>query len=1705
MTATVEGSANSKLARFRQLMDAKRLHEEATTPSSLFETTPLPRSATAAVPRQTSSSQKSSAGAKSWPIEAPRTNNDEVRGVSLDLNDELEREHQHDTTKVTAGRKGGGGKVGYKENLCPNNFSAMKQIMKRKQMANAARKELDSSAGAAAAAAHDEKESDETIPVDDDGVATSTVENNKAAMNNSQSTEEKDTSIWAMMGNHLNESTMDQEQSSELAITPARWMQQNDVPSRWSSNGSNHSGNGGDGASGVLSFLGESPLFDQSVTEENEAERNLSRSAEKVKNLEERLLRSADGDLSPVKPQKEGGDDSVGDENGSVERKEVTFAIQDGWETPSAPSKHANYRKSPYMPKLPMMTSSSKLSESMEPQANPMNESAIVSDDEASGESNAAPASPSPMKSIGGDEDILDITETSEEQRWDEEFGTGLSPDDDADVTSEVYNDEFDTSERNDMNDLELVGMGSPKSRGSSGKQRHRASKKMNITPTRASLMERNQTLVKEVRFADQTCVELSERKKYYKNQAGQFKKNLSAANKENSLLRVNYELSLQENSKLKILVESLQAQKHQADLQVEAYRTQIADSDKTHRSSLKKIESTYNSHLKNSEEQIKSLHERLRRSHDANTKLQSKMDEVHGKWESRLQSDASSQELITSLKERVTASDTAASSKDASVKAMQARIDDLQNMHDQHANEIQRERNEREMIEHDRDDLQAQCNSLHKQLTEWVQTSDTLGDVFFNEDGSRNEDFVEELKEYTPVKKLYLDSSRSSGGSGSRSSKNSAQTPTSNLLARTLRSELKRRQTVAEKLESTEHKLTKLKDKLSDMKMDVEEAKADSAMLEEDLEEKCVQIAELEVALGEKDDRIARLNEELDVLIQVENGDASAAGTGSRSSRSADSVQSGSSGERDTASMLEDRLDAVEETLEYTDGELVETRARLADTQELLDQTAGELERSEEELADVRDQVQDYEVQVNNLSRDLAEKEVECANITKFSDFQTTTLETLKEKLSRSDTVNAELRTQLNSCFQSLVDLERILRTYEDLDGHVGKKMAEQSRKIARLLRTMEQFVQDRSASPARDLESRAIAPTAHEEKNIAGSGSEESSSTSLRSTRSAHYQEELNGLREEIDAAEMERDDANKQLQKAHDFLQELRDELSKQEDEHLEETTSLKRQCEELEARLSAVALELPTGEMESQNLSKTEENEVYQQLSVIRSNNAELIQENEKLRVDIQSFELQLENEKALLRATREEANGYRQDVSLGKAAFECLTTEASLTKIQLEKEGKGLREMVAQKEKELKGYQEDLSKAQTSFQEHTESMKSHCIDLERKISDEEKSRVSAEASLDDASKRVAMLEDAIKAKEEECQEKENECQELIISLKRVQNALGEAEMERGEATNTIESLENQMQEEKSVLFAYEEAIIGYKDDIRRLNNELQTTVLEKNNRIQMLEQGLTSRQTLFTEQLDRTKEERDASTAELTDMIERLQNELQSSNKTHQESGERNNLAIKDLEEEILRKNEAIKDLEEEIIRKEESLEENTQKLQQAQNEIAQVMDRLNSSEMDCERMVTKHQDEAEELVEELNRLEGQKNQVEKQIQLLRSNMEEYEEIREKERHELDRLSAQNASLQKKCNIFKDKIKSLNEKNKAWEVSYKAQSDDLVFHGMEISRLNGQVSDLKARLIRQGSGRYLVNRNELARSAQSTPQGGAHYLGNPNTM
>lgn len=70
----------------------------------------------------------------------------------------------------------------------------------------------------------------------------------------------------------------------------------------------------------------------------------------------------------------------------------------------------------------------------------------------------------------------------------------------------------------------------------------------------------------------------------------------------------------------------------------------------------------------------------------------------------------------------------------------------------------------------------------------------------------------------------------------------------------------------------------------------------------------------------------------------------------------------------------------------------------------------------------------------------------------------------------------------------------------------------------------------------------------------------------------------------------------------------------------------------------------------------------------------------------------------------------------------------------------------------------------------------------------------------------------------------------------------------------------------------------------------------------------------------------------------------------------------------------------------------------------------------------------------------------------------------------KQHSDINELLQQNTSLNKKCNLFKEKLKQLNGKLHDWETSYKLQSKDLVDYGREISRLTVEKNTLKAELL-----------------------------------
>ena len=78
----------------------------------------------------------------------------------------------------------------------------------------------------------------------------------------------------------------------------------------------------------------------------------------------------------------------------------------------------------------------------------------------------------------------------------------------------------------------------------------------------------------------------------------------------------------------------------------------------------------------------------------------------------------------------------------------------------------------------------------------------------------------------------------------------------------------------------------------------------------------------------------------------------------------------------------------------------------------------------------------------------------------------------------------------------------------------------------------------------------------------------------------------------------------------------------------------------------------------------------------------------------------------------------------------------------------------------------------------------------------------------------------------------------------------------------------------------------------------------------------------------------------------------------------------------------------------------------------------------------------------------------------------------------------EQLLAESLSLEKKSNILKDKVKSLNDKNKQWEESYGVQRG-------EVNRLANQLTDLK-KLLCLDSGELSPQAN-MGKTPYNTPK------------
>ncbi|KAL7487364.1 hypothetical protein ACHAW6_012967 [Cyclotella cf. meneghiniana] len=1577
----------------------------------------------------------------------------------------------------------------------------------------------------------------------------------------SEDSVELETSTWAMVGNHLDETldeasfaSMESAQQTfhtcDLAITPANFRNAPNDNERWRDD--------------EIRELLFSPLF---------KEKQMSHDCQ-MENASENRVTSGAASTSSVLNLNEKEENRL---------KGVKWDLDHGaMETPKNSLGHSSFRKSPFV------RGESTPSKGQHERADALNESVVISDEEDEDsvseemKTHLFPSDGNTLNRHGGFEDMASSIDSPPSIRE--------SPAFEDDSVEETAAEDGHNERVGVLGTVPTVPEG------------HEAS-------TNAALHERLKFLATEVRFADQTCVELSEKLKNEKSKAGRYQHDLGHAKEENTRLLKKHESIMHENAKLKAM---LHAQKEQTSLQLEEYRAQIVKLEESHRSHLNDWESRLQSHLKSTENQINALNERLAESLAVNSNLQSKLD----KWESKMTNDQSSQDIISALKERVEAAESAASKADATIQATQARIYDLQGLCDQQQNTIHRERNEREMVEIDRDNLLKQCEEFHKQLTDWHHGAlDTSGELYFNGDGSTVQDFIDELK-FTPIKGADYDTD-----AGHR-------TPTSNLLARTLRSELKRRNDALNQLEVAELEVEKLENALSELRMDFEEVKANNELIEEELQDKCLCIKELNEELSRKDEKISRLVEELDVI-----GNQSAVSRDTRLSSSDSNKGITTKEMQNTIDDLEWRLQVTQDAVESTEEELLFTQRKLYDTEILSNEIAGQLESAEQELVDAKDQILEYKDQCESLRNELNNVTKELQEMKDFNEFQTRTVDAMKAQSASNEKRIYEFSNQLKSSLQVLLKVEKILRTYEDSDDLAKRKLGEQSRKITRLEETIK-GIKDYLSTRAAD----SLSPETPVTHLLAQSPMTNMSSLLTTTPESvlsgeSYYVEKLSELRSELSSAhqccyemEKERDDVSDELKKALQCVQEFRAEISNQEHEHSEETCSLRsqvetisaqkeelvRKCQQLETELASMSNELTKQTLLSNTVARdiaAARNETSRQMAVVLRNNSEALKENESLRLDLQSLELEIENLNSLLKASNAECEGSHKEVKAAKAAFECLQAESLLAKNALqniEEEFAKLKNTLAHKEEELKNSTQSLNEANESLelerikfaetkqllearlQDEIESLNVTIRRLELQVTETEERRNMSDESFRNASDRIKVLESMMQTKEQECELLTADCNDLNALLKKnegelvsVKNDLAVAERELNEAqasmhdqVQRIKQLNSKVEESELCMGAYEESVVSYKHQVHCLQNENsvlerklqdcfdshQSAIFEKENQINKLKEALCNRQNLFDEQLAKAKQERDATTADFEAMVNTLQTQLHSKDdhekKTKSVLAEKDRLLIEkdtiinecitiisDLKAEVLEQNESQSKLEDEILRKQGQIEMLQNSLSDAQDEITNVTDKLysleitfedliqskvavqrelDSSLMDIERLKMLHQDDQstsnsliKDLKSQIKSLYSDKLSATESVtaltEELRGAQEKLQEAEKKlaeewqtkrtQHQEINELMVKNAALTKKCNIFKEKMKQLNNKVRDWESSYQLQNQDLVDYGREISRLNAEKNTLKEELlaVRGSSERYKSKLNRI-NQAVNTPDGSKqHHL------
>ena len=320
-----------------------------------------------------------------------------------------------------------------------------------------------------------------------------------------------------------------------------------------------------------------------------------------------------------------------------------------------------------------------------------------------------------------------------------------------------------------------------------------------------ASLIERNKTLIKEVRFADQTCVELSERNESMKRDMTRMEGQLSEMKKDNEALH-NTIINTKE-------------QRAVAEESCSRMRNMLTEQKGFFEARMRAMEQA----LTESKEQNQSLNEKLLLNDQRKMSTEKELVSLQAKYEALQETSVEAKEKVSTLMERLAATQSTAEVSAASAaesyreycRKMENKIDRIEKLSEDRLEMFNIEKDARLKLERENDELMNKYSAMER-------TAESGG-------FSMTYSTLEESR--TPGKMIVSEAESSKREEKTR-------TPTSSVLARTLEAELRRGYDATERIMEAEMIINVTQSELQESSRQLELSKAEIVRLNKKLEE---------------------------------------------------------------------------------------------------------------------------------------------------------------------------------------------------------------------------------------------------------------------------------------------------------------------------------------------------------------------------------------------------------------------------------------------------------------------------------------------------------------------------------------------------------------------------------------------------------------------------------------------------------------------------------------------------------------------------------------------------------------------------------------------------------------------------------------------------------------------------------------------------